>query len=175
MSEIKKIETETKFQTTDGRKFTDEKAAKKHQRFVNVKEKYTHAREVYKRELAEQFLTADGEVFSLTGPSFHKFYRIENKDFGKPRLIEFDPWVWHVDFVDSTEYRDDDPQICFVEHNGSLTEWRKYRPTDIYYHRRNAEAAYIEAVKRYISDLQSRLGEMETQFAENKRVDHGIF
>lgn len=153
---MKKITTKTKFETEDGRKFTDQKAAETHEQIQAAATAYEQAREAFGRVLAESQRTADGFPFEF-GLSDYYYIALWG---GLPTIRRVDFWYrnWSFDYD-----RENEPaKFCLLHFEGDggrCGNGQPFRIGDLYRHRANAERALVEAQEKWLAEETERVAE----------------
>ena len=143
-----------KYETSDGRKFTDEAEAARHQALITAKDEYESARHKWVRALTATYKTADGQNFSLT--KHGDYWRIANyfHDNALPTLERVSFWVWHCDINEADH-------AVIIERKGEHT--RHYRISELYASERNAKIALLAAQEKELQYMTEQVQKLRDE------------
>lgn len=146
------MKTETTYKTQDGREYTNEKDALKHERLNELEEKYDNAKTNYAKALWETQNTADGKPFDLG--VWKNYYYVSPGYFGKPTLREIHFYVWsmHLD-------EDDILNIRYHEDTTNGRQWTNYKISDLYSSKLQAEYALVDALREWLQERTEEINE----------------
>lgn len=154
---VKKIETKTEYRAADGRTFSDEASAAKHEELVELRNNFKCARDDLGKAFAATHKTADGHSFQFG--IWGDYYWITPGFFSLPSLQSVSFWGNNWDWRSSDDETGDDfVLISYVENKyGRGGESRDFKIQDLYRDKKNAEAAlnvvqieWLEARKKEI-------------------------
>ena len=150
---MKTIKSKTKYQTTDGRTFTDATAAAFWEKLSTAKKAYADAKEELGKLLAGSFKTADGEEFRVGGAG--NYYYVFEPCNAMPTILEVQFWWNHWDF--DAERDNDTRMVLYAFQDGwghaRIKDPVEYPIDELYADRREAEKALIEAKRRFVRDV----------------------
>lgn len=151
------IKQETKFKTTDGREFDDQKEAQKHDELILARELYEGALRKLNQLTAETTRTADGHLFELG--LWANYYYVTPGYFEMPALSEVSYIGWNWDLNE----RDDSVEI--VTREGNDNRQREYKISSLYREKAKALAALVEAQKAWLAERQAQVEETAAKVA----------
>lgn len=147
------------YETTDGKKFTDQAEAEHHELLAKCREAYREARGNLGKALLSQLTTADGQ--SVDFGKRNRFYAVLFT-YNNPTLAEvvvyWGHWDWELDDLDRLRIiiewrwpgtRDDTRQIIHIP------------VSELYADRDKARAAVLAAKQEAIVRLQEELDELK--------------
>lgn len=140
MSEIRQIEP--KWKTMDGREFSSEKDAQKHQAVLGAQEVYRDAVRMLGKVLAESMTTADGCAFDWSN---WNYYYITPGYWSLPGISVVKFYVWNVDFEER------DGTLVIVDHEGKDGP-RRYAINDLYADRTAANRALVTRREAWLAE-----------------------
>jgi hypothetical protein len=152
------IKQETKFKTTDGREFVNEKEAKKHDELIVAREQYETALRKMNRLIAETTRTADGHLFELG--LWASYYYVTPGFFSMPQLAEVSYLGWNWDL---NEHND---SVEIITREGNDNRQREYKIKDLYREKSKALTALVEAQKAWLAERQSQIDETAAKVAQ---------
>lgn len=134
------------YKTTDGREFSGEESAKRHEELIEAENNFNKAKEVLARRLFETQFTADGVPFDFKN---WKYYYVREGFWSRPSIeeISFCPWKISFDYKDSLE-------LNYETDNGKS---KKIDFKNLYYFKKNALKKHNELLAKYIEELKKEL------------------
>jgi hypothetical protein len=144
---MKKVTT---FKTTDGKEFSDEISAKKHENLITLKQEYKQARLRYVNELARAEKTIDGVSFA---GKYHTYWYIQ-EFMGMPHLVDFS-FTNDREF-DIHDYTDE--LVILQPRTDGGRGYTESRISDLYYDRKAAEKALVLAQVEFLNRQAEKLG-----------------
>jgi hypothetical protein len=158
---IKKVPQ--KFETSDGRDFTDEKEAERHQQLIDARGQYQQGLTNLGQLLAERLKTADGKPFQVG--ILRNYYVIHEPMAGLPYLR-------HVHF--SLAYgqpfglgHDDDVYLIVREFDTNRTQ-REYKVSDLYADNKEACKALLAAQEERLKEITEQVEQLRSQVEGKK-------
>ena len=141
----------THFEASDGKIFTDIGAAARHEAMIEARAAYADARHAYAERLAETSITADGVPFDLANG--HEYFYVSPGVYphGEPSLEYVTFYSWNCDLGDADE-------MFVYQHVGQRRT--VYYVGQLYYFRRNAEAALSVKRGEWLADTVWRYAKM---------------
>lgn len=139
-------ETPVMYQSSDGQEFDNQAVAEKHEQFLTARKEYERAQAVYGKLIAESQTTMDGEPFKYN--MWHDYWRIV-------RIWGHIPQIEKIDFHMPNYSVDGFDRVSI--HNGYASGGRgPYLVGELYFHKKNAQAALLVAIDEYIADVQAQ-------------------
>jgi len=150
------------FKTTDGLVFVDELEARKHEALIEAKDEYETARKRYAGFLFESQKTADNQAFQFG--IFHTYWYIA-EIFYFPSLIS-------VQFhIRNCELDDNDHVVILRHETDNARGFVRYRISDLYMHKENAEIALLAAQQERLSELTDVVAKLEESIQNDEDDD----
>lgn len=149
-------QTKPMFKTEDGREFETQKEAERHDRLYNARVKYESARREFSQALFETQKTADGEFFKFCIYDYYFIFPSYGNGWPSIRTVSFIGWNYDID--------DNDELVIRTQRDDG--QWVKYEISELYSHKKNAEAALIVAQKERLAEFAEQL--------ERKRIELGL-
>lgn len=149
--------TKINYTTSSGRSFTVREEAENVEKFEKAKQEFESAYERFKRVLAEQCTTADGEPFTLTPGAFVDYYIVH--DTYEPRIESWHPWARYCRF-DIGGYLEKHV-VSFTTGINNDQPVREIYIDQLYAHKSNA-------IKRLNEIRAERIAMMEEAIANNR-------
>lgn len=141
------------YQTSDGRKFTDEAEAKRHEVLVQAEQQYKEARHAFGLALAKTQKTADGKPFDFGGRGYRYVVRPNGSP---PRLVEVSIYGGYgFDFDDRDGF-----VILQPAGEGSNRYVTRYAVHDLYADQHAADVALLAATEEWIAEHQAQLDKL---------------
>lgn len=141
------------FETSDGRKFTDEKDAQLHENLIMASESLRRALDVFNKALLKTVKTADGYAFEY-GFWDEYFYVPEIFSFGmEPRVYSISlGYTWEID------NRDGDLRIYVQLPNES--QKRAFDASTLYRKKANAQIELRKRLVEYAGHIQEKIDQL---------------
>ena len=152
------VKQETKFKTSDGREFSNQKEAEKHDALILARGKYSEALRQMNTLIAETARTADGHLFEFG--LWTTYYYVTPGYFSKPVLTEVPYLGWNWDLNE----RDD--QVEIVTREGNDNRQREYKISDLYRNKKAALLALVESQKEWLKEREQEVSETADKVAK---------
>jgi hypothetical protein len=149
---MKTIKAKTTYRTDDGREFTDQKQAERHDRLVKAKREYESAKRTLGKLMAESCLTADGQPFKIG--LWPDYYWITPGYFSMPSLLKVSFWGTNWDWEESSDEATTVVLLSDLSDSGQqLGHIRRFPINELYANKDRAQAALIEAQRKWLREM----------------------
>lgn len=152
------IKKQTKFKTTDGREFDDEKEAQKHDELILAREQYDASLRRLNRLIAETTRTADGYLFEFG--LWTSYHYVTPGYFQMPVLgeVHYIGWNWDLN--------EHDDSVEIVTRGGNDNRRSEYKISNLYREKSKALAALVKAQQEWLAERQSEVEETAAKVAQ---------
>jgi hypothetical protein len=146
--------------TEDGKSFDNEEDAQAHEELVQAKWEYESARRRYAaRELWESQKTADGYRFKLT--LLIDYYYVYWLDGRIPTIRSVNFYLYNL------ELDEHDRAVILDMKNVGKYGPAKYRISDLYKYRYNAEAQLLVRLEEHLEEVQEKIDAVKSNLEED--------
>ena len=149
------VKQEVQYKTSDGREFSSESEAQKHDALIVARREYEAALSKLNRLVAETKRTADGELFQFG--MWRTYYYITPGFFDMPALAEV-PYLgsnW-----DLNEY---DDAVEIVTREGTEQRRCEYRINKLYANKTKALRALVEAQAAWLKEREEQISQTKAK------------
>ena len=144
------------FTASDGKEFSDEESAKKHDAFVTALREWEQAGKRLNAAGAQRFKTADGEHLKIG--RWGDYWHINP-------FAPFGPELTRVSFSYGTNFQMDwdGDAVEIVSGHGKDERRATYRISELYADEKKARVALMEAWEKHVADVRERFEKMKRQ------------